>query len=352
MPVTASVTVRLNHTNHMMWRAQMVAHLYSHSLLGHVDGSTVAPAATVAKTVGTGDNAVTSEVVNPAYATWYVRDQTVLSGFFSTITEEVLASIMGATTARQAWLALEGMFASKSRARVIQIRAHLTAAKKKGTSAADYFRQMKTLADTLAAIGQPLRLDETIAYILSGLGPDYDALVTSLTTRNDELTLDEVYAHLLSFEHRHDLHDAETTLSTGGQHSANYSGRQQGGSRPANPNGGGNQGGGRGNQGGQGGGCGRGQGRGNGGRGAPPHGRDNGGQGQQQGQGGNGTRPVCQICFKVGHSAIRCYNHYNHAYNDDEHSANHTSTSYNDGAWYMDTGATDHITSDLDRLAV
>jgi hypothetical protein len=156
--------------------------------------------------------------------------------------------------------------------------------------------------------------------------------VTSLTTRNDELTLDEVYAHLLSFEHRHDLHDAETTLATGGQHSANYSGRQQGSGRLANPNGGGNQGGGRGNQGGQGGGRGRGQGRGNGGRGAPPQGRGNGGQGQQQGLGGNGTRPVCQICFKVGHSAIRCYNRYNHAYNNDEHSANHASTSYNDGA--------------------
>jgi hypothetical protein len=180
MPATTSVTVRLNHTNHMPWHAQMVAHLRSHSFLGHVDGSTAAPAATIAETVGTGANTVTSEVVNPAYATWYVRDQTVLSGLFATVTEEVLASIMGATTARQAWLALEGMFASTSRARVIQIRAQLTAAKKKGTPAADYFRQMKTLADTLTAIGQPLRPDEMIAYILSGLRPDYDALVTSL----------------------------------------------------------------------------------------------------------------------------------------------------------------------------
>jgi histone deacetylase 1/2 len=278
-----------------------------------------------------------------------MRDQTVLSGFFATVTEEVLASIMGATTARQAWLALEGMFASKSRACIIQIRAQLTAAKKKGTPAADYFRQMKTLADTLAAIGQPLRPDETIAYILSGLGPDYDALVTSLTMHNDELTLDEVYTHLLSFEHRHDQHDAEITLATGGQHSSNYGGRQQGGGRPANSDGGGNQGGGRGNQGG---GRGHGQGRGTGGHGAPPQGCGNGGQAQQQGQGGSGARPVCQICFKVGHSAIRCYNRYNHAYNDGGPSANHASTSYNDGSWYMDTGATDHITNDLDCLAV
>ena len=27
MPVTSSVTVRLNHTNYMLWRAQMITHL-------------------------------------------------------------------------------------------------------------------------------------------------------------------------------------------------------------------------------------------------------------------------------------------------------------------------------------
>jgi hypothetical protein len=87
-------------------------------------------------------------------------------------------------------MVLEGMFSPRSRARVIQIRTQLTAAKKKGTPPADYFRQMKHLADTLAAIGQPLREEETISYILAGLGPDYDALVTSLTTRNNDITLD------------------------------------------------------------------------------------------------------------------------------------------------------------------
>jgi hypothetical protein len=96
------------------------------------------------------------------------------------------------------------MFASRSKARIIQIRTQLTATKKKGTPAADYFRHRKSLADTLAAIGKPLREEETISYILAGLGPDYDPLVTSLTTRNDDIMLDEVYSHILAFEHRHE----------------------------------------------------------------------------------------------------------------------------------------------------
>lgn len=51
---------------------------------------------------------------------------------------------------------------------------------------------MKNLADTMVAIGMPLREDETISYILVGLGSDYDPLVTSLTTRSENLSLDDV----------------------------------------------------------------------------------------------------------------------------------------------------------------
>jgi hypothetical protein len=85
---------------------------------------------------------------------------------------------------------------------------------------------MKTLADTLAAIGQPLREDEVIAYILIGRGPDYDSLVTTLSVRSEDLTLDEVYAHLLAYEHRHDLHDSDYGL--GGGASANFTRRNGG----------------------------------------------------------------------------------------------------------------------------
>jgi hypothetical protein len=97
----------------------------------------------------------------------------VLSGFFSTVMEEILVHIKNAPTARAAWVILERMFSSRSRERVIQIRSKLTSAKKKGVPAADYFRNMKMLADTMAAIGQPLKEEEVISYILAGLGPNY-----------------------------------------------------------------------------------------------------------------------------------------------------------------------------------
>ncbi|KAK1613068.1 hypothetical protein QYE76_036741 [Lolium multiflorum] len=240
------------------------------------------------------------------------------------------------------------MFASRTRTRAIQTRAQLAVAKKKGTSAADYFRHMKTLADSLAAIGQPLCEDEVIAYILAGLGPDYDSLVTTLTVKSDELTLDKVYAHLLAYEHRHDLHDSDYGL--GGGASANFSRRGGGqGNSAGGGQGGGNPSGGRGNFNNNGGNRGRGR-HGGGGRG---QGRGHGGGAGGHNSGINDDRPVCQICGKAGHAALRCRRRFDHAFTGEEHSVNTATTSYNtEPAWYMDTGATDHITNDLDHLHI
>jgi hypothetical protein len=282
--VMSAVTIRLSSTNFMLWQAQMLTHLRGHSLLGYIDGSIQAPA----EIIFIDNDAGRSEVVNPEYATWYVRDQTRLNGFFSTVTEEELAHIMNAPTAHVAWLILECMFASRSRTRVIQIRSQLTSAKKKGVRAADYFRSMKTLSDTLATIGQPLSEDEIISYVLAGLGSNYDSLVTSLSVK-DDLTLDEVYSHLLAYEHRHEVQDTDYNI---GGSSANYINRNQGR--------GGGQGGHGGNSRGRGGGNGgRGHGKGqqvqnSGGRGGGNGGRGNGGQGRgRRGNNGGAPRPVC-----------------------------------------------------------
>jgi hypothetical protein len=48
--------------------------------------------------------------------------------------------------------------------------------------AADYFQKMKTLADTMASIGSPLQDEEILGYMLTGLGSEYEALVTTKDT--------------------------------------------------------------------------------------------------------------------------------------------------------------------------
>lgn len=41
-----------------------------------------------------------------------------------------------------------------------------------------YFQKMKGLAGQLASAGRPMHEEEILFYVLTGLGPDYDLVVT------------------------------------------------------------------------------------------------------------------------------------------------------------------------------
>ena len=109
----------------------------------------------------------------------------------------------------------------------------------------------------------------------------------------------------------------------------------------------------------------RGQGRGSNGQGR-------GGRGYL-GRGRSNYRPTCQICKRTGHLATTCYFRFDNdcqppisPSNQDrgtpssENSAGYgNSTAYlansetiNDPAWYVDSGATSHVTYELDNLSI
>ena len=92
------------------------------------------------------------------------------------------------------------MFSSSTRAHTVQILVKLAMSKKRDLSAADHFRKIKDLATELVTTNSALLDDDVIAYLLGGLGPDYDPFVTSMTKKSEALTLDDVFVHLMTFE--------------------------------------------------------------------------------------------------------------------------------------------------------
>ena len=84
----------------------------------------------------------------------------------------------------------------------MQIHYQLATLKKGNSLIADYFHQFTTLVDTLAAIVHALNDFEITSFLLAGLGSEYDFFVTSVTTRVDPLTIDELNGHLLAHELR------------------------------------------------------------------------------------------------------------------------------------------------------
>ena len=89
--VTHQLPVKLNSTNYLLWRAQLLPLLRSYDLASHIDGSTEPPSLTI-------DN----EQANPAYLNWHCQDQLVLSWIVGSIFEVFIPQVVGAATAHAA----------------------------------------------------------------------------------------------------------------------------------------------------------------------------------------------------------------------------------------------------------
>ncbi|XP_059454951.1 uncharacterized protein LOC132185156 [Corylus avellana] len=125
------------------------------------------------------------------------------------------------------WKTLEQHFASQSQARLLQTRVQLANLKKSSSSIADYFQRAQSLPQSMSATSHPIKDEDLVAYILPGLSMEYDPLVTPLTTRNDFVSLGDLYGNLLSHDLCLEQHHTVVDLSIS---TANVAQRNQSGS--------------------------------------------------------------------------------------------------------------------------
>jgi histone deacetylase 1/2 len=86
------------------------------------------------------------------------------------------------------------------------------------------------------------------------------------------------------------------------------------------------------------------------GRGGRDRDRGNGGR---YGSSNSSQKPICQLCGKEGHTVQRCYKRFDRDFTGptDVNTASSATTSYGiDTNWYLDTGASYHITGELEKL--
>ncbi|KAK1604283.1 hypothetical protein QYE76_027956 [Lolium multiflorum] len=316
--------LKLTPDNYLSWRAQVLPLLRSRYLEGYVDGSLPCPS-----------------VYHPAYHAWVAQDQAILSAIQSSLTPSVSSLVLFASTSRDAWTALHSSFASQSQARAHAIRTELGETKLLDSSITDYFNKMAGLADTLASIGQPLRSEDFTTYVLNGLDDDYDNLVENISGRDDPLPRRELYSRLLGREQRVKVKHASPSFSA-----ANAAAR----GKPQKP--------------------------------PMAGGKSSAGPPQTQRSaappvtGGNrpraccpscGAQQACQLCGLDNHIASRCHRRFKQDFlgignngkgNDKQAAAAVTGQEHGytpsypiDASWYMDTGATNHLTSEMSKLS-
>jgi hypothetical protein len=272
------VIEKLSKTNHVLWKAQILAVIHGARYEGHINGKTEAHDAEVVEKAADG-TIVTN--LNLAFETWYARDQQILGLILSNVGKEVQAQIIAAQTAAQAWSTVEKMYSTQTHAKTMNVKLALATTKKGTMSITDYVAKMKGFADEMAAVGKALDDEELVAHICNGLDADYNPVVTSVTARSDPISIPELYSQLLNFETRLELKDGGSYA-----HMANR-GRGNGSRGSGNSRGHGQRG--------------RVQvhGRGNG----PPKQRNGGRPPRSDAASGSDDLLLCQICFKTGHRA-------------------------------------------------
>uniref|UniRef100_A0A2N9F1U5 Reverse transcriptase Ty1/copia-type domain-containing protein n=1 Tax=Fagus sylvatica TaxID=28930 RepID=A0A2N9F1U5_FAGSY len=326
--------IKLTKDNYLSWKTAIIPYINGNKILHYIDGTTAAPPQHIPSPTSS-----TTLIPNPAFTSWFEIDQLLLSILVSTISESLVPSLVGRSSSRDVWLTLEKMFSSQSRARVMQTRYHLATLKKGNMSIPDYFQKAKSYADLLASIGQPLHDNDLITQILAGLPSDYNDLVTSINTRLEDMPIDELFGHLLTHELRL---EQQATVPDLGIPMANLAAKTFNSSTQGRPH---QYSSNRGSNGS------RGRGRNNYSRN-----RSNGGPSSSFPNSNNGSRPPCQICFKVGHTASTCWHRFEQQYQAPmaSQSASQafvaaTSPSI-DQVWYPNTGANNHLTADLSHL--
>ncbi|TXG66120.1 hypothetical protein EZV62_007395 [Acer yangbiense] len=102
--------------------------------------------------------------------------------------------------AYEIWEALSKHFESTSTARILDLKSQLTNLRKEGTTINQYLFQFKDIADKFATVGEPLSYRYHLGYFSEGLGPEYDAFVTSIENIVDRPSIEDVHSLLLSHE--------------------------------------------------------------------------------------------------------------------------------------------------------
>lgn len=117
------------------------------------------------------------------------------------------------------------MFSSQTRAHVVNLRIALATTKKGNLSVADYYTKMKGFGDDMAAIGCQLDEGELVEYNITGLGSDFESLVSALLAKKEPIGMEELYSQMLNFATRMELPDGGNNNDQGSTNGADRGGR-------------------------------------------------------------------------------------------------------------------------------
>ena len=135
------------------------------------------------------------------------RENLALASVCLSVSSSLQIYVRSAETGKEAWDSLAKHFQQKTLSRKIQLRRKLYSAKlEKGSDMVEHINAVKTIAEHLEAIGDPIAEHDLVIILISSLNDEFNPLITALETIAEEnLTWDYVRDRL--------IHEAEKSKS-------------------------------------------------------------------------------------------------------------------------------------------
>ncbi|CAH9089755.1 unnamed protein product [Cuscuta europaea] len=141
------------------------------------------------------------QIVNTDYYHWLRVDQTIRSWLFTTLSREVLTDVHDIKHSMGIWERLQSRFMSASLPRAMELKRLLSNIKKKSNQSMDhYLRDIKNLADALAAINSHVTEKELLQSTLQGLGPEYLFVTGTISLFPESFPPDILHLRLMEAE--------------------------------------------------------------------------------------------------------------------------------------------------------
>ncbi|XP_057418258.1 uncharacterized protein LOC130712438 [Lotus japonicus] len=125
-------------------------------------------------------------VTDPTYEQWATLDATVLQWIYSTISDDLMSTIMEpGSTAFSAWTRLADLFHDNQNARAVTLEQEFsTVCMEAFPSVAAYCQRLKTLSDQLCDVGAPVNDHRLVLQLISGLTDAYRGVATLIRQSN------------------------------------------------------------------------------------------------------------------------------------------------------------------------
>ncbi|KAI0492902.1 hypothetical protein KFK09_027178 [Dendrobium nobile] len=153
--------------------------------------------------------------------------QNLAAAICSTVSPSILPYILHLDSLHEIWQVLETRFHSSNRSKVIQLKNELHDIAMGSLSMAQYLTDIKKLVDQIASTGSTVDNEDIILHILNGLPSSYQSFKTSIRTMLHPISLDTLYALLIS-EEIHVQNDASKLQVTVDSQTALYTRRDRG----------------------------------------------------------------------------------------------------------------------------